>query len=251
MTNEEIATRIKAGETALYNELWKQNKRIIYKLSNQFYRKSPAYCTRAGIEIDDLYQCGFVALIKAVQAYEPEKGYTFLTFLQYPLKRVFRDAIGINTGKKEPLNECASLDEPLDDEAGADTLHDITPDRENIFEYDKAEERIYNEELHNALEKALATLPDKESEIIKDRYYLGYSLKEIEDIKQIPAGNGRKLEKKAFNGLRKYKAMQYLKPFHDDYIKTKAYNNTGFSSWANYGSVEENIIERLEALESI
>lgn len=248
MSNEELAQRIQAGEVGLYGELWEQTKKLIFKLSYQFYQKNPTFCDRAGITPEDLQQTGFFALIQAVEAYKPASGYSLFAFLNYPIKNAFRSAIGIKTSKEVTLNKCKSLDEPISDETDSATLGDITPDSRSGLEFEQIENNVFNKELRQALENALETLPNAESEFIHDKYFNGLSVREIERIKAIPEKQCRKLEHDGLQHLRKPQALKYIKPFQDEYIQAKSYNHTGFSAWENFGSVEENILERLESI---
>ena len=60
MTNEALALAIQGGQD-LYGELWEQMKRLIYQLVCIAYNKRAESCARAGVELEDLLQCGFLA----------------------------------------------------------------------------------------------------------------------------------------------------------------------------------------------
>ena len=114
MTNEELATEIKQGSIDLLPELWEQIKLFIYKYCNRYFTLYGGSCTKAGADVDDLIQEGYFALLDAVQAYKPESGYKFITFMSYPLKNHLNTIIGIRTasGKNSALNNSMSLDKP-------------------------------------------------------------------------------------------------------------------------------------------
>lgn len=117
MTNEALALAIQGGRD-LWAELWEQAERFIYQQACTVYNKQRGACQRAGVELDDLLQCGFLALRDAVKAYDPKTGYKLLSFIQYPLKNHINALLG-RRGKADPLNESASLDEPIE---GAEDL---------------------------------------------------------------------------------------------------------------------------------
>ena len=125
MTNEALALAIQGGQN-LYAELWEQMKRLIYQLVCIAYNKRAAQCSRAGVELEDLLQCGFLALYDAVKAYDPQTGYKLLSFIQYPLKNHINALLG-RRGKADPLNGSASLDELMpgaEDLTLADSVED-------------------------------------------------------------------------------------------------------------------------------
>lgn len=74
MTNEEWAMEIQAGRAG-YGELWEQVRRFIRLQAYKYQTLHAGLCERARIELDDLLQCGFLALRDAVEAYGPERGY--------------------------------------------------------------------------------------------------------------------------------------------------------------------------------
>ena len=56
MSNEELALQIKAGNTELYAELWKNTEKLmIWKINKLYDIQSPRFA-RAGLELDDLKQ---------------------------------------------------------------------------------------------------------------------------------------------------------------------------------------------------
>ena len=73
-------------------------------------------------------------------------------------------------------------------EDGSDTaLGDLQEDPAAAHEFQQAENEIYNEELHAALEEALNKLADREADVIRRHYYSGQSLKDIGRISAYPA----------------------------------------------------------------
>ena len=127
MTNEELAAEVQAGRAGC-GELWEQVRRFIGQQALRWFTLYGDMCRRAGVELDDLLQCGFLALQDAVQAFDPARGYSLLTYLTRPLSNRFREACGIRTSKRDPLNDCDSLDRPVGEEEGSASLGDFLPD---------------------------------------------------------------------------------------------------------------------------
>lgn len=110
MSNEELALQIKAGNTELYAELWKNTEKLmIWKINKLYNIQSPRFA-RAGLELDDLKQLAFFALIAAVEAYDPQKSYAFSSYISFHLRNTIAAALGIRSSRRDPLNNCTSLD---------------------------------------------------------------------------------------------------------------------------------------------
>lgn len=84
MSNEELAMRIKAGERELLAQLWGQNKKNIYFLAVK-YRNIIEQ--NAFVEMKDFMQCGYFALVAAVDAYDPAKRFKLSSYLNFKYKK--------------------------------------------------------------------------------------------------------------------------------------------------------------------
>lgn len=79
MTNEELVEHIQAGENVQDNlaQLYEQNLSIIRKIVFPFSNMG---------EMDDLLQEAFFGLKKAAEGYEPDLGFKFTTYLDWPVR---------------------------------------------------------------------------------------------------------------------------------------------------------------------
>ena len=66
MTNEEIAVRIQQGETGLYSLLWERVEKLVTLLAGRYYARSQVICARSGLELEDLIQAGYFAMLDTV-----------------------------------------------------------------------------------------------------------------------------------------------------------------------------------------
>lgn len=91
MSNEELVVQIQNGENINENiaQLWQQNRAYVQKLAAKYL---------AFAENDDLMQQGFLGLYRAVWAYKPETGNSFLTFASWwilqSIQRFVEDCCG-------------------------------------------------------------------------------------------------------------------------------------------------------------
>lgn len=76
MTNEELAVLAKCGDQGAALQLWKQVQRLV---RNKAYRRLPEDGHTSRIELDDLMQAGYIAMMAAVKDFNTESGYAFNT----------------------------------------------------------------------------------------------------------------------------------------------------------------------------
>ena len=129
MTSEELVAEIQAGSVDLTGQLWEQVEGLVKWKAKRIMTVLEG-CPGRGVEFEDLYQSGYLAMVAAVDTYDPASGASFSTWLMYHLKTVFAEATGYRTqkGRQEPLNNYTSLDTPLSDDADSDDLMDVIAD---------------------------------------------------------------------------------------------------------------------------
>lgn len=218
MSNEELVAAIQAGNREKLVELWAQVELFVRRMANR--RPDTGAVGR-----EDLYQSGYLALVAAVDSYNPTSGAKFTTWLYNHLLTQFNRASNYLTERerRDPLHSADRLDRPLGEDVDGDTLEDVVPDPTGEAGLDEVEERLYQEELHAALEDALATLPLDQSDLIRRRYYQGRTLREIGELRGVSGNAIAEQEKKAFRGLRKPKVSRALRAFVEE--RTPYYHN--------------------------
>jgi RNA polymerase sigma factor (sigma-70 family) len=247
MSNEELAVRIKAGETSLYSQLWTQCERFFRKKAFNYYSHNRNRADGAGQTIDDFYNSCFFVMMNAVQGYDPESGYTFLTFCKFPMKNVFRSLIGSRTRRKEPLNDCKSLDEIVPDSEGETSFVEMTADPESLTPFEEMSAKNDNVILRSELEAALDTLPEREADIIRRHYFEGIPVTQTAAQYGFSRKYAYDLERRGLDSLR---AREEIERYHDFVISREAYKHTGLKSWRTSGvsSVERAVEKAQEEL---
>ena len=205
---------------------------------------------------DDFEQEGYFAVQYAAQTYQPEAG-SFSNWLGQAMqrqidraltgahRRSLTDADGKqHTVSADPLNHCASLDTPLDeDDSGASTLGELQPDPAAASAMQAAEDAIFQEQLHAALEEALHKLTEREQAVIRGKYYAGKTVRQISEEQGLTIGQVNTAKTSAFSKLRR---NPRLLRWREETIQRRAWHGTGFSAWYAGGSVEERTVEHLE-----
>ncbi|MBQ0037287.1 MAG: sigma-70 family RNA polymerase sigma factor [Clostridiales bacterium] len=232
MSNEELAVLIRQGRDDLTPVLWEQVRGWAAKLALRWYH---AFDGRCGVELDDLINTGYIAVVRAVQTFDPATG-GFLTWLTFYIKTAFCEAYGVRRRVRDPLNGAASLDAPLSaDDPGGATVGDMIPGS-GEQDFIELEERLWSEQLHEALDNALHDLLPQQEAAIRDRYYHGKHQKDIAAEMGVTPQRVHELCRSGMNSIRKSPHSKKLR----DFMPFNYYTHTGFSVWQQSGqSVEE------------
>ena len=158
VSNEELVTLIQAGDRDRIVELWHQVQRMVYAQATR-------WAGLGGTTIEDLTQAGFIAVLRAVDSYDPSRGTKFSTHLFQRLRAELSAATGYNSKRSwfDPLQNAVSLDAPLEDSEDA-TLADFIPDPAAAAEMDGMEVRI-------GVAAILAELPEDQQRAVRGKYW--------------------------------------------------------------------------------
>ena len=226
-TNAALAALAAAGNNYALWQLWEANKGLIRRQYWQWYSTHAATAAAHGLTVDDLDQEGYFAVQYAAQTYTPEKG-AFTTWLTVAIQRQIvqalsnghRRSIAGADGKArqisaDPLNHCTSLDTPLDDEEGGATLGDLCADPAALDAMRDVDGRIYTDQLHKAIDAALAKLTREEADVIRRRFYRGQSMPQIATSRGISCAEVQGISQKA---MRKLRSDQTLHRWYDEIV---------------------------------
>jgi RNA polymerase sigma factor (sigma-70 family) len=235
MSNEELAIAAQRGDTGAMGQLWEQTAKYFAVKAKTFYRTHTSGCTRAGVTADDLLQCCYFALIDAVSAFKPGE-YKLLTYTNYPLKTRFSEALYVRSSKRDPLNNCASLDAPLSNSGDNDgTLADTVLDTSTIDCYDNVDRRTYNDTLHAALEQCLDRINPRQSEVIRAHWFEGTSFATL----ALQTGTSREnISAMARSGYMKLSGYSTLQRLADEVLSSEAYHHVGVETFQRTGTSE-------------
>lgn len=157
MTTDQIAAAVQAGQADRL-ELWEAVRRFAYGRAYRWIRATEG---RGGVTVEDLMQCAFLALVAALEAWDPASG-AFITMFAYKIKSAFTEAIGQRTQRDrlDPLDHALSLEHPLTDSESGEpfTLADIIEDPAAEASFVDVEERDRRDRLHRDMCAALGTL---------------------------------------------------------------------------------------------
>jgi len=248
VTNEELVQAIQGGERDRLPELWEQVQKLARYWSNRYARATVVngQDTNSRELFEDFFQCGYIAMIAAVETFDSAAGGSFSSWYSLYMRREVRNLMGWRsrpdpkTGESvtvisDAMAYASSLDAPIGDDLDGKTLEDTILDTED--QYEDADRRIFNEQLHNALDDALGTLPDEESTAIRGTYYDGLTLRKMAERDGVTLERVRQRQAKGLRHIRQGKMMKRLRSFacSDSDIYAAGLHNTGLSSFKYSG----------------
>lgn len=239
LSNEELALSIQKGDTGKLEELWEAVRGLAAWRAKQILT---ALEGKRGVTMDDFMQTGFLALVDAVQTFDPEAGALFSTWYSIHLRKCYVELAGFRTKTQrlDPIHEATSLDAPISDEDG-DSWGEIIADPHGQDAMVDAEERLWRDQLRATVATVTGDLPEDQREILYRRFWLGQTYAEAGDG---DAGIARNAESKALRRLRRPDKSKHLRPFHD----FSFYAGTGLGSFRSSGlSVQERYLMKQEA----
>ena len=249
MTSEELVAEIQAGSVDLTWQLWEQVEGLVKWKAKRIMTFLEG-CSGRGVEFEDLYHSGYLAMVAAVNTYDPAAGGAFSTWLMYHLKTAFAEATGYRTqkGRCEPLNNYLSLDTPLTDDADSDDLMDVVADPSGLQWRESLEESMWRKQLKEAVGAALLTVPEQYREILRLRYWEDMALEDIGELRGVSKERVRQMENKGIRILRQPQTASQLYTFFDfDFYGGTglgAFRYSGMSVQERYLLVEEERKER-------
>lgn len=240
MNNEELVARIQAGDQNSMIVLWYQVEKFI---AWKAQRIMPTLGESTVIEVDDLIQAGYFALVSAVATYTPGES-EFVKWLSFYLQTAFAEVAGYRTEKmrKEPSKSAVSLDRRLTDDSDT-TIGDTVPDQTAIEAIEGVEDKLWHEQLRNALEDILNEIPEQYGDVVRMRFFEGKSLDCISQERGLTRGRIRQLECKGIKELRRPHNKNRLRSF----FEFDFYGGTGLTAFQQTGiSVQERYLMRKE-----
>ena len=157
------------------NKLIEENLNLIPYIYNHFVTKDDLVKRWR----EDILQEGYLGLVRAANAYNPDSSFSFTTLSHISVKRAMWSFIRILHNQNVNISRDKEI---RDDDHGIVTVGELIEDTSDIeSEFIDKETSTYNEQLFN---QVLLLCPPKRKEII-ELYYHGYKTKQIIDLLQV------------------------------------------------------------------
>ena len=228
---DELIARCQAGDEQAKELLILENSGLIWSVTRRFLGR--------GAEADDMYQLACLGFLKAIEGFDLEFGTQFSTYavpkIAGEIRRFLRDdgAVKVSRGIKERAVTIRSAKnhltntlgrEPTVGEvseytgispediaiaesatSGVESIHQTTGDDgftlENILTDTQSEDTLLEK---MALRQAMEKLPERESNVIKLRYFHGLTQQRVSAVLGVSQVQVSRIEKKALEKLREF-----------------------------------------------
>jgi len=226
---EELIGKAQAGDSKAMETLVQENTGLIWAVARRYLNR--------GTEADDLYQLGCLGFLKAVEGFDFSFGTQFSTYavpkISGEIRRFLRDdgAVKVSRSLKEQAGVIRTVSARLASALGREpTIAEIsrqtglTPEEialaqtataatesiqresgeegfslENVLTDTESEEKMVEK---IALRQAVAALPERESMVIKLRYFHGLTQQRVAKVLNVSQVRVSRIEKKAIAMLR-------------------------------------------------
>lgn len=223
--------------------LLRNNQKLIWYWVRHYAR---ACWGLAVVDVDDLFQSGFLGVVEAQNSYDPDKG-SWGTWASYFIRKKMLEEMGFRNANRRKLDWALSLHSPAypsDDECNVallDTIEDTTlPNMEETVEaYDTA--RIVRE----AVEKLESP---EVRQTISEYYFAGKTMRQIAETQGETVSTVRKLHGQGLRSLRKARNVRSL---FDSWMdrETCFHAHKGVAAfWNTHSSVVEDAVIMRERL---
>lgn len=248
LTATELAKLIKSGEVGAesYEELWLLLWGFTCKVAYTFYVKNEWRCNQCGIELNDLKQEAYIAMINALNDYPIECEYEFITYYGTHCKRSFYRLAKLTTaaGRNDVGLKAVSLSTPLKEGDSEAIIEEMCVDETAEEAFNEIIERDFQRECTQALDEALKRLPVKHSEFIRYRYYENKTFPELAQLYGCHRSTVVQKQRRILHNLRLNRKLRAL--YND--ITESGYNAVGVNAWkdSKFTSATERTVLNLE-----
>lgn len=231
MSNEELVMEIRRGSKELLHQLWQQCYGFVRQ---QAVRWAKAWENCPAFDTEDFIQSGYIALCKAAEGFEAKRGSSFISYLGFCLKTEFSKVAGCRTARQQNdlINMAFSFELPIYGDGGGEEkkLGDTIKDPVDFAL--EVEEKIFSEQVSNAVRKAVDELPDQQRKAIEGHYLQGQTYAEIASQINCSGSYVGQLVKSGLRGMREGKHASDLRVM---YGERNFYRGTGLATFKRTG----------------
>lgn len=215
-SNEELCLLAQQGDKDACAELLLQNEAYIVSLIRKlgFDYKS---------HMEDLMQCGYLGMLRAVEKFDPEKGYNFLTYATEWINKELREYLNKILGRPDEVDLSEVKDVPVqqpEDEGFRGLVRVNTTISSNPME-----QAVIRKEQTELLQRSVKALAPREREFALHRYGLEehdpMGREKMMSEYNIPMAEVKRLERNIHDFIRKYLSKSKVLAFEGDSIDPK------------------------------
>lgn len=167
LTEEEeqrLSARILKGDERAQNRLVEANLKFVVAIARQYQGR--------GLSMDDLVSEGNLGLIKAAGKYDATRGLRFVNYAVVFVRQQIEKALKVESSEQRVESGkdgySRSVDAPLGTKTNMSLLSVLVDSNSPL-----ADERVYNSTVERAVEYALRSLDERESQVVNAYFGIG------------------------------------------------------------------------------
>ena len=192
-----LSARIMKGDERALNKLIEANLRFVIVIARQYQGQ--------GLAMEDLVSEGNMGLMKAAGKYDATRGLRFVNYAVVFIRQQIEKALKKESAEQRVEStrdgQTRSVDAPLGSKANVSLLSVLVN-----TDSPQADQRVYEANLEEAVERALQTLNERETTVINAFFGLGeerMTMAEIGERMNLKRERVRQIRNKAVRQLRK------------------------------------------------
>ena len=192
-----LSERIRKGDERALNRLIESNLRFVVSIAKQYQGK--------GLPMEDLVSEGNLGLMKAASKFDAGRGLRFVNyavmFVRQQIERALTAESAERRVERRRNGETRSVDAPLGSKTGVNLLSVLVDGNAPL-----ADDRVYNSTVEQAVEYALRSLSDRDSQVVNAYFGVGQeslTMAEIAADMQLKRERVRQIRDHAIRQLKK------------------------------------------------
>jgi RNA polymerase primary sigma factor len=194
---QRLSARVLKGDERAVNKLIEANLRFVVVIARQYQGR--------GLAMEDLVSEGNIGLMKAARKYDATKGLRFVNYAVVPIRQQIEKALKVESAEQRVESvrdgQTRSVDAPLGTKTNMSLLS-VLVDRHSPL----ADERLLRSNVETAVEYALRSLNERESQVVNAFFGIGQehaTMAEIAEDMNLKRERVRQIRDKAIRRMKK------------------------------------------------
>ena len=194
---QRLSARVLKGDERAVNKLIEANLRFVVVIARQYQGR--------GLAMEDLVSEGNIGLMKAARKYDATKGLRFVNYAVVPIRQQIEKALKVESAEQRVESvrdgQTRSVDAPLGTKTNMSLLSVLVDSNSPL-----AEERLLRSNVETAVEYALRSLNERESQVVNAFFGIGQehaTMAEIAEDMNLKRERVRQIRDKAIRRMKK------------------------------------------------
>jgi len=194
---QRLSVRVLKGDERAVNKLIEANLRFVVVIARQYQGR--------GLAMEDLVSEGNIGLMKAARKYDATKGLRFVNYAVVPIRQQIEKALKVESAEQRVESvrdgQTRSVDAPLGTKTNMSLLSVLVDSNSPL-----ADERLLRSNVETAVEYALRSLNERESQVVNAFFGIGQehaTMAEIAEDMNLKRERVRQIRDKAIRRMKK------------------------------------------------